>query len=471
MKDILFWTLLIVILLSILFVSQSSISNFQDVAPVPPQEQLNSGDYNAYTPPSFTTLAPPPGGVASVASLPYQDPAQEKGSYQRIKELLETANGFVNNEAPKMAEMSDPSIQLPLTTLHADISRLNDEKLVLERNPGIESTLTQNDLDGIQANLAYLQKKWRTIKDSGSGEVEGFTDSSGNKVTATYDQVKDLIVKLQTEITRLSVSATTDPTTQKRVEILTNIKRALKDIIDNIDKGLLRAADIPISQDAYIAFLPVLGTSSPLPQLFGANLPPSLWSLFPSYGPSDASGADIFRYLFSQYSDSIFKGLSWDVNMNYISERKAAMKNTSTDNALASLLSTYGLATQVPYRGEFASLTGGVSGASVIPGADSTQISNNNSTLKSSSDCPGNPAGCVKGLDWQGRTTAICSAIQKRGYNPGDFGCLSSAATVGKNFSWRGHAKMVCSRVSTIYDTGAPEAVGCPPATWPGWRS
>jgi hypothetical protein len=469
MKDILFWTLLIVILVSILYVSQTCVSGFQNVPPLflpsqplPPQEQLISGDYKSYTPPSFTTLAPPPGGVASVASLPYSDPAEAKGPYKRIKELLESANGFVNNEAPKMVELSDPAIQLPLTTLHADISRLNDEKLVLERNPGIESTLSQNDLDGIEANLAYLQKKWRTIKDSGSGNVEGFADSSGNMVTATYDELKDLIVKIQTEITRLTVSASRDPTTQKRVDVFTNIKKALQDIVDDIDKGLLRAADIPISQDAYVEFLPVLGTNSPLPQLFGNNLPPSLMSLFPTYGSGDVSGADVFRYLFGTYADSIFKGLSWDVNMNYVSERKANMTTTAADNALANLLSNQGLATQVPFRGEFATLTGNVNGAPVAPSSSSSPTFD---------DCSTNPTTCVKGLDWEGRANAICSAIQKRGYNPGDFGCMDTKSTVSKNFSWRGYARMVCSRVATIYDTGAPEAVGCPPATWPGWRS
>jgi hypothetical protein len=43
--------------------------------------------------------------------------------------------------------------------------------------------------------------------------------------------------------------------------------------------------------------------------------------------------------------------------------------------------------------------------------------------------------------------------------------------SVGPNFSWRGYSKMVCSRIATIYDTGAPEACGCPPPTWAGWRS
>ena len=458
MKDILFWTLLIVILFSIFYVSRTSIDTFA-VAPPPTTQTLGSGDFSGYSPPSFTTLSPPPGGVATTTPLPYTDPAQQSGSYNTIKELLVSANGFMNNEAPKMDQMSDPSVQLPLTTLRADIRRLNDETLVLERNPGIQSTLTQQDIDAIRANLAYLQKKWRNIENSGSGNVEGFSDSSGNTVTATYDELKNLIVKLQVEITRLSVSATTDAVTKKRVEVLTNIMKALKDITDDIDKGLLREADIPISQDNYVAFLPVLGTSSPLPQLFGSNLPPSLWSLFPTYGPGDVSGADIFRYLFNTYSDTLVKGLSWDVNMNYMSERKA---DTATANAMSALISQYGAGVQLPSG---VNLTAGVQG--VTPNEDAGSAPTGGPTV--ADPCTG--ADCVKGLDWQSRSASICSAIQKRGFNPGDFGCMSDTTSVGKNYSWRGYARMICTRVSTIYDTGAPEAVGCPPLTWSGWTS
>jgi hypothetical protein len=33
--------------------------------------------------------------------------------------------------------------------------------MVLKRNPGIDSSLTQADVDGVNANLDYLQRKWR----------------------------------------------------------------------------------------------------------------------------------------------------------------------------------------------------------------------------------------------------------------------------------------------------------------------
>jgi hypothetical protein len=61
--------------------------------------------------------------------------------------------------------------------------------------------------------------------------------------------------------------------------------------------------------------------------------------------------------------------------------------------------------------------------------------------------------------------------VTKRGYNPLDFGCFDKEPKDKyQGFSWRGHAKMICNRLSTIYEAGFPELCGCPPPTWPGWR-
>ena len=491
MKDIFFWVLGIVIVVSVLYVSQFNIDGFQPKMNIPvtnpPRESLTSGDFQAYAPPTFSLLAPPPGGVASVNALPRIDPSMEKSPYIRIKELLESANGFIQNEAPHMAEMSDPSVQLPLTTLKADIRRLNDEELVLQRNPGIESTLTQNDVDGMHANLVYLQKKWRDTANSTSGMLEGFADASGNtrdasgnntsgntrdasgnKTPATMAELRDLIIRITIEISRLSGSATTNPITTSRIKTLTTIKTAVQTIIDKVDAKVMLASDIPIRQSEYKAFLPILGSDGPLPTLLqSSNLPPTLSSLFPA-SLGDISGAAIAQYLFNNYAETFFKGLSWD--MSYTSERSLDIANAKTNfaNAARDALDAsggnvaaagsggdgaYGAAPRTEYRGQFASHTGaGATGSTTTTGTTST-------------------AGTPARFDWKERSIAICDAVQKRGYNPGDFGCVADVNSVGPNFSWRGYSKMVCSRIATIYDTGAPEACGCPPPTWAGWRS
>jgi hypothetical protein len=54
--------------------------------------------------------------------------------------------------------------------------------------------------------------------------------------------------------------------------------------------------------------------------------------------------------------------------------------------------------------------------------------------------------------------------------NSYDFGCMKDTSAVSENFSYRGYAKMICSRLATNYDPSIPELCGCPPPTWPGWR-
>jgi hypothetical protein len=73
-------------------------------------------------------------------------------------------------------------------------------------------------------------------------------------------------------------------------------------------------------------------------------------------------------------------------------------------------------------------------------------------------------------FDWKVRAEAITENIRKAGMNPDDFGCLGRGAQVSKDYSWRGHAKMVCSRLATHADPGIPEQMGCPPVSWKGWR-
>jgi hypothetical protein len=73
-------------------------------------------------------------------------------------------------------------------------------------------------------------------------------------------------------------------------------------------------------------------------------------------------------------------------------------------------------------------------------------------------------------FDWHERANFICTSVEKRGLNPKDFGCLRPDEYVSENFSWRGYAKMICTRLGTSMDTGLPEVCGCPPLTWSGWK-
>jgi hypothetical protein len=75
------------------------------------------------------------------------------------------------------------------------------------------------------------------------------------------------------------------------------------------------------------------------------------------------------------------------------------------------------------------------------------------------------------GFNWKRRVQEITENIRRSNMDPADFGCLDRGVVVGPEFSWRGHTKMVCSRLSSTADPGTPEQMGCPPVSWRGWRS
>jgi hypothetical protein len=195
MKGILFFGVILVIA----YVAWAYLQKegFQDVAPegaaapglsiplVSPRRQtLTDGEVGAFAPPTAELLAPPPGQAASVNSRPFEDPAMEKAAAGRIKSIYESMVGFLEREAPGLSKLGDPAVQLPLNTARSDKNRLYDEITVLKRNPGLESSLTQEDLDGVEGNLAYLQKKWRQFKAAGGSPMppeEGFLDLDGSK--------------------------------------------------------------------------------------------------------------------------------------------------------------------------------------------------------------------------------------------------------------------------------------------------
>ncbi len=104
------------------------------------------------------------GAISDNAPRPSYDPAMEPTTSARLLQTLDALNGFMNFEAESLEERSDPQIQLPLSTLKADIQTLTNEALVIERNPGLRSTITQRQIDAIEANLDYLQKAHRRFQ-------------------------------------------------------------------------------------------------------------------------------------------------------------------------------------------------------------------------------------------------------------------------------------------------------------------
>jgi hypothetical protein len=480
-----------------------------------------------YLPPVEKDYGPAYGEISRINTLPYRDPSLEAAPYARLAELLESLKAFMAFEAPSLQTQSDPEIQLPLTTARGDLNRLTDEVAVLKRNPGIGSSLTQGQVDDIQANLAYLQRKFRLSVNSASGAsselLEGFetkpqptafqkltpkqqevmkkiqaaptpkptapkpaapkptapkpaapaaaptpvaaapapTPAAESSGLATSKDLDELVVRIQAEITRLSASGTTDPVMVNRTNRLTEIKNAIETLRTEIKNGTRLESQIPIKKSDIATFLPLMSDpSKPLPQLLkDMNLPVSVSNIFPAYDSGDATGAKIAQTLFQQYGDAVFKGLSWNVGLKFTSPNEVEVAKFQTNTGADPLVPGF--------------TSSGVSGSSIIafPRGEMESATAGLEVDRLVGGRPVNPVVKPASYDWRKKSMEICSSIRKRGLDPNDFGCLDPSKVVSPDFSWRGHARMVCTRLLTTPDPGLPETCGCPPLNWPGWRS
>lgn len=436
-----------------------------------------------YLTPTDLAYGPAYGDIARINTLPYKDPSLEAAPYKRLSELLESMKGFFTYEAKGLEKLSDPQVQLPLTTARGDLQRLTDEIAVLKRNPGIDSALTQGQADDIQANLAYLQRKYRMSVNSVSGSslLEGFTDNSGNDMTdnsgntvasttnvvdtndrLSLDEVKELKVRIEAEMARLSSSGTTDVVTNARLDTLNTIKLNLETLINEVSSGLRPAAEIPIMKRDRDSFLPLMSDpSQPLPQLLNsANLPMTISNAFPAYGPGDKTGALAAQALFEKYGEKIFNGLSWSLGLKFTSQNEvdaSSHKGPGAEKSEDPLFFTgsgreFTRSAGAFPRGEMESTAGGLE-------VDRLEAR------------PTLDVGKTAKYDWRSKAAAICDSIRKQGMDPNDFGCMNPSKQVSPDYSWRGNARMVCTRLLTTPDPGLPEVCGCPPVEWAGWRS
>lgn len=438
-------------------------------------------------PKGYVDIAELPGapvsGLAEANSLPFQDPALVKANLQQLNELKQDMDGFATFEQPHLDQRSDPAVKLPLTRFIGDYQRIQDEVRVLQRNAGIQSSLHLDDMFDMAANLRFLQRTYRVYaanqivpasdqqishiglrKDMSSSALadeqplvkEGFADAAvPNPITV--DEVRNLSQRLAVEIKRLSASGTTDPVIQARVGILTNMRQTVDDIVSKLERGDMLASQIPIMKEDYDKFLPVLGnTSAGLSGLISKAGGGSLASLFNSYDIGDISGSDIAAALFEKYADDLIKGTSWSFKLAYTSPNEVDVARSLVANTIA----TAHPGTLKGARGEFDETIRALDMAGFEDAANSF----------TGARPPSKQATEIGSFDWKKRVDDIQKNMIRAGLKPSDYGALKSGDDVSENFSWRGHAKMLCSRLATHADPATPEQMGCPPVSWKGWR-
>lgn len=439
--------------------------------PPPPARNVDDSQVQPSDLPGQLPVAPYE-QIAAMSPLPYQDTTLIKANRQQLISMLEMLKGFLAFEAQELSQRSDPTIQLPLNTARSDFHTLQSEVEVLNRNPGLQPTITLSYLNEIASNLAYLQREVRLIGAAGpiqgpiyefvqpvnvqGGALEGFENMNGevsNGQIATPKDLEDFIARLSAEILRLSASGTTDPVINARIVALTQMKTNVQTIIDQVQTGALMPVEIPIMKKDIDNAFPILGKlDQPLPQVIRTlGLPPGLANLLPSNIQNDPNTVREINKLVDKYADTIVNGISASFSVKYTSPREAEKAR-----AMASTIDKTG----------FPSIAD-------LDNACNTKFVPDGGPAPVTDKLAPTPQDAGRGpshFDWKARAKEIENQVRKRGLNPKDFGIMEHGSKTSSDFSWKGYARMICTRLQTTMDPGLPETCGCPPLDWPGWR-
>ena len=387
--------------------------------------------------------------MASVGSFQYKDPSLFPAELTQMKKIFEDIRSFLVFEGVNLASSSDPNIQLPLTQLRADSRKIQEEVAVLDKNPGVQSQLTQQDLADIDGSLVFLQKKVRLFETSGlvSDVVEGF-QNTGQKRTASKKDLELLQTRSYAAILTLSASGTVDPVVQARIKALQTMYSNITAMLTRLNNGSWTEKDIPVYAEDIQTVLPGL-----------VNPQRALMNIFtqPSGKKLNLIEKELSKYVGEENATSVFnnikdKGMfrvSVDLGYNVDSSNKSPSYKQNMDlQSDGSIKMSSGLQ---PRLAE--SINMDLPFDSVTPGMDDRARLNA-------------PKGS---FDWKNRTESICDQIARRGLDPLDFGCIASGSLMSPAYSWRGHAKMVCGRLGATMDPDLPVTCGCPPQDWKGW--
>jgi hypothetical protein len=442
----------------------------------------------------------PYGQMASVGSFQYQDPAMMAAGLTQMKKINADLRAFLAFEGVNLANSSDPNVSLPLTQLRADARKLQDEISVLDKNPGVQSQVTQQTLAEIEGSLMFLQKKVRLFETAGvvTTGSEGFQDKprvarspkeavkvvgkavaagdkrsekvkEGEKTRASKKDLELLQTKTYAAILTLSASGTVDPVVQSRIKRLQEMYTALSDMITKLNKGQWTQKDIPVFKEDIQDVLPNLAkpqkdVKDVFSQGNGKKLNAIEEQLSGLVGVENAQ--DVFKNLKERGMFRISMDLGYNVTGD--SNKKGSSPTYKRNLDLqgdGSMKASAGMHPHVSSQGGSGNTMGNRKGLkmesaydSYSPGMDDNAI--RRSILPKASH-----------FDWKKRATTICEQVKLRGLDPQDFGCIPKDSLMSPAYSWRGHAKMVCGRLGTTMDPDLPVVCGCPPQKWKGWSS
>jgi hypothetical protein len=296
----------------------------------------------------------------------------------------------------------------------------------------------------------------------------------------SLEDIKAFVGRIQGEIMRLSASGTTDPIINARITALTNMKSKMEQLIQQMESGALMSTDIPFKKSDIVNALPVLGKpSDPLPAILTSfNLDRGWSNIFPNISWDNKENEKEFKDLIAAYFKEFVQGIT--ASVKYTSQRDAEAEQLR--NTARIMESTVAL-TGFPSKGD---LLGVADGNTMTYGAEynsrnvsedpknpkavlDSAISNGRANTDPYADDPRVEGRKPGHFDWKERSKHIDDQVRRRGIPETAIGLMPRGNQVSPDFSWKGYAQMICSRLLANYDSGMAQACGCPPGDWKGW--
>jgi hypothetical protein len=291
---------------------------------------------------------------------------------------------------------------------------------------------------------------------------------SSGSTQATLKDLKDFILRINCESVRLSESGSSksDPITGARMEALASIRSTMESLVKMVEMDPTTEVDIPVTKAQLDKALPTLGKpGTPIPNAIkNMQLPPEFANLFPSIMQNDPKIAKKIRHMADTYLGDFMDGISFSVK--YTSPREAQAGCSRSEQFVNAAAERKRTSSSTIDKTGFPSLDD-------LDNASNSKFTPMDSGLFITDRYAPMPSDAGRGpshFDWKMRCKEVEAQVKKRGLRPDDFGIMPPKTAVSSDFSWKGYARMMCTRLQATMDPHLPVLCGCPPMDWPGWR-
>jgi hypothetical protein len=214
--------------------------------------------------------------------------------------------------------------------------------------------------------------------------------------------------------------------------------------------------EVPILKSDIDKALPLLGNPSrPLGQVVKSlGLPPGLANILPANVQKDPETTRYIGSLIDKYAEQIVNGVSASFNVKYTAPGEVV--KTESQHAASSTIGTLGFPSMADLNN--------VSNTKFVPRDSGLPVTDR--LAPKPSDAGRGPSQ----FDWKQRSKEIEAQVKRRGLQPADFGIMPEGTKTSSDFSWKGYARMMCTRLQATSDPSLGITCGCPPMDWNGWR-